>query len=108
MRALWTEEHVTIKGKCHTIDDAGINPRPTAGNLPVWYGGHHEKTLPRIAKWGDGWITNNVPSDQAAVKIVGELRDMIEAEGRHPASVGIKGWTSCGKGNEADWRAEAM
>ena len=36
MRALWKEEHVTFKGKYHTIDDAGINPRPTAGDLPVW------------------------------------------------------------------------
>src|SRR5580698_10757663 len=43
MRALWKEEHVTFKGKYHTIDDAGINPRPTAANLPVWYGGHHDK-----------------------------------------------------------------
>jgi probable F420-dependent oxidoreductase len=108
MRALWREEHVTFKGKYHTIDDAGINPRPTVGNLPVWYGGHHEKTLPRIARWGDGWIMNNFPPDQAALKIIGELRDMIEAEGRDPASVGIEVWTSCGKGDAADWRAEAM
>jgi alkanesulfonate monooxygenase SsuD/methylene tetrahydromethanopterin reductase-like flavin-dependent oxidoreductase (luciferase family) len=50
MRALWKEEHVTLKGKYHTIDDAGINPRPASGYLLVWYGGHHENTLPRIAK----------------------------------------------------------
>src|SRR3954447_19685559 len=87
MRALWKDEHVTFNGKYHTIDDAGINPRPTAGNLPVWYGGHHEKTLPRIAKCGDGWIMNNFQPDQAAVKIIRELRDMIEAEGRDPSSV---------------------
>jgi alkanesulfonate monooxygenase SsuD/methylene tetrahydromethanopterin reductase-like flavin-dependent oxidoreductase (luciferase family) len=39
MRALWKEEHVTFKGKYHTIDDAGINPRPVEGNLPilVWW-----------------------------------------------------------------------
>ena len=87
MRALWQEEHVTFKGKYHTIDDAGINPRPASGYLPVWYGGHHEKTLPRIAKWGDGWIQNNFPPDQSALNIFGELRRMIEAEGRRSASV---------------------
>jgi len=107
MRALWQEEHVTFKGKYHTIDDAGINPRPASGHLPVWYGGHHEKTLPRIAKWGDGWIQNNFPPDQSALNIFGELRRMIEAEGRDPRSVGIEVWTSCGRGDEADWRAEA-
>jgi alkanesulfonate monooxygenase SsuD/methylene tetrahydromethanopterin reductase-like flavin-dependent oxidoreductase (luciferase family) len=107
MRALWQEEHVTFKGKYHTIDDAGINPRPASGYVPVWYGGHHEKTFPRIAKWGDGWIQNNFPPDQSALNIFGELRRMIEAEGRDPQSVGIEVWTSCGRGDEADWRAEA-
>jgi hypothetical protein len=28
MHALWAEPHVTFKGKWHTIEDAGINPRP--------------------------------------------------------------------------------
>jgi hypothetical protein len=27
MHALWAEPHVTFKGKWHTIEDAGINPR---------------------------------------------------------------------------------
>ncbi len=29
MQALWAQPHVTFKGKCHTIDDAGINPMPS-------------------------------------------------------------------------------
>jgi probable F420-dependent oxidoreductase len=100
MRALWKEEHVTLKGKYHTIDDAGINPRPASGYLPVWYGGHHENTLPRIAKWGDGWTQNNFPPDQAALGKFGELRRMIEAEGRNPQSVGsaIEIWPSSADG----------
>ena len=28
MHALWVEPHVSFKGKWHTIEDAGINPRP--------------------------------------------------------------------------------
>ena len=28
MQALWAEPHVSFKGKWHTIEDAGINPRP--------------------------------------------------------------------------------
>jgi hypothetical protein len=51
---------------------------------------------------------NNFPPDQTALNIIGELRGRIEAEGRDPASVGIEVWTSCGNGDEADWRAEAM
>src|SRR6202012_4119715 len=45
MLALWQEKHVTFKGRYHTIDDAGINPRPASGRVPLWYGGHHEHTL---------------------------------------------------------------
>src|SRR3954470_9188005 len=39
-RALWAEPHVAFKGKWHMVDDAGINPRPAAGRVPLWYGGH--------------------------------------------------------------------
>ena len=106
MKALWAEPHVTFKGKYHTIDDAGINPRPASGKVPLWYGGHHEHTLPRIAKWGDGWMPNAYPPDQSALDIFAELRRLTEQEGRDPASVGIEVWTSCGQGTEADWRKE--
>jgi probable F420-dependent oxidoreductase len=106
MKALWAQPYVTFKGKYHTIDDAGINPRPAFGKVPLWYGGHHEHTLPRIAKWGDGWMPNAYPPDQSALDIFSELWRLTEAEGRDPASVGIEVWTSCGGTNEADWRRE--
>jgi probable F420-dependent oxidoreductase len=107
MQALWAQPHVTFKGKYHTIDDAGINPRPASGKIPLWYGGHHDHTLPRIAKWGDGWMPNAYPPDQTALDIFGTLRRLTEEAGRDPAAVGIEVWTSCGEGNEADWRKEA-
>jgi probable F420-dependent oxidoreductase len=106
MQALWAQPHVTFKGKYHTIDDAGINPRPASGKVPLWYGGHHEHTLPRIAKWGDGWMPNAYPPDQSALDIFSQLRRLTEQEGRDPAAVGIEVWTSCGESNEADWRKE--
>jgi probable F420-dependent oxidoreductase len=106
MQALWAQPHVTFKGKYHTIDDAGINPRPASGRVPLWYGGHHEHTLPRIAKWGDGWMPNAYPPDQSALDIFGQLRRLTEQVGRDPAAVGIEVWTSCGEGTEADWRRE--
>jgi probable F420-dependent oxidoreductase len=106
MQALWAQDHTIFKGRYHTIDDAGINPRPASGRVPVWYGGHHEHTLPRIAKWGDGWMPNAYPPDQSALNIFAELWRLTEAEGRDPAAVGIEVWTSCGAGSEADWRKE--
>src|SRR6478672_9060747 len=87
MQKLWAEPHVSFKGKWHTVEDAGINPRPASGKVSVWYGGHHERTLPRIAKWGDGWMPNAYPPDQEALEIFGKLRRLTEKAGRDPAKV---------------------
>src|SRR5271168_4611303 len=106
MQKLWAEPHVSFKGRWHTIEEAGINPMPASRNVPVWYGGHHEHTLPRIAKWGDGWMPNAYPPNQSALDVFGELRRLTEQAGRDPAAVGIEVWTSCGEGAEADWRKE--
>ena len=106
MRALWGQDHVSFKGRYHTIDDAGINPRPQSGHMPIWFGGHHEHTLPRIAKWGDGWMPNAYPPDQTALDIFGQLWKMTEEAGRDRSAVGIEVWTSLGDGKEADWRSE--
>ncbi len=107
MQALWAEPHVTFGGRWHTIDDAGINPLPKSGKVPVWYGGHHERTLPRIAKYGDGWMPNAYPPDRSALDAFGQLRALTEKAGRDPASVGIEVWVSMGSGSEADWASEA-
>jgi probable F420-dependent oxidoreductase len=107
MQALWSREHVTFRGRHHTIEDAGINPRPLSGRVPVWFGGHHAATLTRIAKWGDGWMPNAYPPDQSALEVFAKLRSLTRAEGRDPAAIGIEVWTSCGSGTPAEWREEA-
>jgi probable F420-dependent oxidoreductase len=108
MQKLWAEPHVSFSGKWHTIEDAGINPRPASGKVPVWFGGHHERTLERIAKWGDGWMPNAYPPDQSALDIFATVRKLTEAAGRDPAAVGIEVWTSMGAGSEADWAKETQ
>src|SRR5690348_5871558 len=107
MQALWAEPHVNFKGKWHTIEDAGINPRPASGRVEVWFGGHHERTLPRIAKWGDGWMPNAYPPHQSALDIFGQLRRLTEEAGRNPARIGIEVWVSVATGTGADWPKEA-
>jgi probable F420-dependent oxidoreductase len=107
MQMLWQEPHVDFKGRWHLIEDAGINPLPASGRVPVWFGGHHERTLERIAKLGDGWMPNAYPPDESALAVFSRLRRLTEAAGRDPAAIGIEVWVSMGAGNEADWRREA-
>jgi alkanesulfonate monooxygenase SsuD/methylene tetrahydromethanopterin reductase-like flavin-dependent oxidoreductase (luciferase family) len=108
MQKLWADPHVTFEGRWHRIEDAGINPRPASGKVPVWYGGHVEQTLQRIAKWGDGWMPNAYPPDQSALGVFATLRKLTEQAGRDPAAIGIEVWTSMGSGGEADWAKEAQ
>jgi probable F420-dependent oxidoreductase len=108
MQALWAQPHVTFKGRYHTIEDAGINPRPASGRVPVWFGGHHEATLQRTAKYGDGWMPLAYPADDTALAAFDKLRGLIKAEGRDPAGVGLEVWQSLGSGDEAAWRRDAL
>jgi probable F420-dependent oxidoreductase len=106
MQMLWAEPHVTFKGKWHTIEDAGINPRPSGGNVPIWYGGHEEVTLRRIAKWGDGWMMLAHPAGDKAAEEFAKLRRFAEEAGRDPARIGLEVWVNTGAGTAADWRRE--
>jgi probable F420-dependent oxidoreductase len=107
MQALWRQPHVSFKGRWHTIEDAGINPRPAAGKVPVWFGGHHERTLERIARLGDGWMPNAYQPNDEALAIFDRLRALTRKAGRDPAAVGLEVWVSMGSGTEADWAREA-
>ena len=106
MQALWANDHVDFKGKYHTIDDSGINPRPASGRVPVWFGGHVDATLERTAKWGDGWMPLAYPADDTALKAFEKLRMLTAAAGREPKDVGIEVWTSLGNNDPDAWRKE--
>lgn len=107
MRALWADPHVTFKGRWHTIDDAGVNPRPIHGGVPLWYGGHAEATLRRLVKWGDGWMPLAYAPGEAARAAFDRLRGMAEETGRDPATIGIDTRVSAA-GDEAQWRDDAQ
>lgn len=106
MQALWKEPSITFKGQFHELTDGGINPRPKSGKVPVWFGGHAEATLKRVAKYGDGFMPNRWPPGDEALAVFEKLRGMIKAAGRNPADVGLDVWLSPGKGTEDDWRKE--
>ena len=107
MHALWAEEHGVFMGKWHTIEDAGINPRPASGKVPLWYGGHADVTLRRVAKWGDGWMPLAYPPGEAARAAIAKLHAYAEEAGRDPATIGIDTRVSAA-GDEAQWRQDVL
>jgi probable F420-dependent oxidoreductase len=106
MKALWAEPHVTFKGKWHTIEDAGINPLPAKRSIPVWFGGHADATLRRIAQMGDGWMMLAHAMGEEAESAFAKLQDYTRQAGRDPAAIGLEVWVSTGAGGPEDWRKE--
>jgi probable F420-dependent oxidoreductase len=107
MQALWHEPHVSFNGRWHRVDDAGINPRPALGKVPLWYGGHADATLRRVVKWGDGWMPLAYPPGAEAAAAIAKLRRLAEAAGRDPATIGIDTRVSAA-GDAAQWRADVQ
>lgn len=105
MRKLWADDHVTFDGRWHTIPDAGINPRPAAGRIPVWFGGHHENSIKRAARLADGWMMLEHPPGQAAIGSFDKLRNLAKDAGRNPDDIGLEVWMSA-VGEPDEWRQE--
>ena len=106
MQALWAESHVSFDGKWHQINDAGINPLPGGGKIPLWFGGHVDETLRRTAKLGDGWIMLAHPPGDRAKAEFDKLSAYTVAEGRNPAEIGLEVWVSVGADGPDEWRGE--
>ena len=98
LRRLWTEDVVTFPGRFHTLNAAGIAPRPVQQPIPVWIGGGSlakgldaaDRPLRRIGAMADGWCTDSAtyPDDttRAAIAVI---RESAAENGRDPASIGI-------------------
>ncbi len=87
LRRLWTEPAFTEAGEFHRITDAGINPMPTRGALPIWIGGWSNAAMMRAVRLGQGWMPS-LPRD-AAAETVAAYDAALSAAGRDPASAGL-------------------
>ena len=90
MRALWTKELVTFRGRWHQISDAGINPLPVQRPIPIWMGGESEVVLRRAARVADGWMPHFRPGPDAQA-VVDRLLGYVKDAGREPREFGIEG-----------------
>lgn len=106
MRSLWTQDLVTFHGKWHKITDAGLNPLPVQRPIPIWFGGHADAVLKRVARIGDGWFPLSAPDDQARSKIE-SLHAYAREAGREPGSIGIESCVNIRGKSPDDWADEA-
>lgn len=91
LRALWTEEIVTFKGKFHSVDRMGINPMPVQRPIPLWMGGiTGPRVLDRIGRLSDGWIAMTTPG-RGLEEAWETVQAAAAAAGRPPGAVGLHG-----------------
>jgi probable F420-dependent oxidoreductase len=114
LRALWTQEVVTFRGRWHTIVEAGLNPMPVQRPIPIWMGGAADSVFRRVAAMADGWIYGGGlpnpftrPQPRSPRDLVESLRREVQAAGRDPATVGIEGRMPIDRGGPEEWRQRA-
>lgn len=104
LRALWSEPVVTFTGRWHHIEAAGINPLPVRRSIPIWIGGHADRTLQRTARLADGWFPQAPPNEQGRA-LVERLRGYLRETGRPEGALGIEPRLSVRNVPEDQWRA---
>ena len=87
LKALWTEERATFKGRFYQLDAAIAEPKPIQKPYPpIWIGGSGPKrTLRAVAKHADVWNSNVKPEETLTLTKI--LDDHCVAVGRDPAAV---------------------
>lgn len=104
LRALFTQQKVTFKGRWHTITAAGLLPRPV-GTIPIWIGGSSDVTLQRVARLGDGWLPQMPPGEKAQ-QMMDALRRYVAEAGRDWREIGIEARISIAGKDPAIWQQE--
>ena len=102
LRLLWTKPLVTFHGRWHDIEDAGLNPLPVQRPIPLWFGGHHDRVLRRVARLADGW-TPSYRTLADARPSMEKLESYLEAAGRKREDLGLEARLPFGEGDPEVW-----
>jgi alkanesulfonate monooxygenase SsuD/methylene tetrahydromethanopterin reductase-like flavin-dependent oxidoreductase (luciferase family) len=93
LRLLWFDEHATFHGKYYNFDDVNLLPKPAQRPCPIYIAGTPrpaqigdrgvERSLRRIARYADGWMTNQIELAMFQ-DYLGRLRELLVEEGHRP------------------------
>jgi len=93
LRLLWSDEHASFDGKYYSFDDVNLLPKPVQQPCPIYIASTPrptqigergvERSLRRIARYADGWMTNQIELDMFQ-DYLRRLRNMLVEEGRDP------------------------
>ncbi len=82
MKALWTQEYTTFKGRYVQIEDAAFEPKPVQKpHIPIWIGGGVRRSYQRAAALGDGWHPLSRPRAQLEAETA-EVKRLLGQHGK--------------------------
>ena len=83
MRALWSQQCATFKGRFISFDQVFCRPRPPEQRIPIIVGGDTPAAARRAGRLGDGYF----PARGAPPELFDEMRRAAEAAGRDPKAI---------------------
>jgi probable F420-dependent oxidoreductase len=89
IRALWTQDKVTNRGRFYELKNATMSPNPVQQPLPIWMGVGHPNAIRRAASIADGWMGSGGSSIAEFGQSVPLLREALVQAGRDPDSFPI-------------------
>jgi alkanesulfonate monooxygenase SsuD/methylene tetrahydromethanopterin reductase-like flavin-dependent oxidoreductase (luciferase family) len=103
LRRLFAEDKVSHEGVFYRFEDVTIEPHPIQQPCPIWIASNPtgltwkggasaseavvERSLRRVARYADGWMTNKLSPDEFRQQW-GRILAMAREEGRDPARLG--------------------
>ncbi len=89
MKALWTEEEPSHRGKYHRFSGMGFAPKPRQKpHIPLLIGGASHAAIRRVVRSGDGWHPSNL-APETLEEGIGYLRRRALAAGRDPSRIPV-------------------
>jgi F420-dependent oxidoreductase-like protein len=103
LKAMWTEDAPTFRGRFYRLDGARCRPRPVrAPHPPILIGGAGEKVLLRlVARYADGWNNLGMFHRELPEKLA-ILRGHCARIGRDPGEIEVSQQTVAAIGLSAD------
>ncbi|HET9297786.1 MAG TPA: LLM class F420-dependent oxidoreductase [Candidatus Binatia bacterium] len=91
LKQLWTEEHITFRGKYYNVDDIAFNPKPyQKPRVPIWVGGEGKFAQRRAGRYGDAWFPYFVRITAAELAARFDyVRKMAREAGRNPDELAL-------------------
>src|SRR5262249_22193694 len=85
MRALWSEECASFRGRFVAFDQVFCRPRPPDRRIPIVVGGDTVAAARRAGRLGDG----DFPARPVGDDLLAEMRRAAESAGRDPGGIEI-------------------